>query len=118
MLFEPLLAQAKRQPDDLAIIDDTGRYTYGQLAASAQNLAGVFTVQTRRPQIGLLLPAGAGFVASFYGGVLATKTIVPINFFLGDREISHVIEDSGIDTVVTIPQLAGRLAASRVSLNI
>src|SRR5213078_4571863 len=56
-----------------------------------------------------LLPAGAGFVASFYGTLLAGKAVVPINFLLGDKEVSHVIADSGIDTVLTIPQLSGRL---------
>jgi len=65
--------------------------------------------QTKRPRVGLLLPAGAGFVGSFYGTLLAGKTAVPINFLLGDREIAHIVKDSDVDTVVTIPQLAGRL---------
>ena len=59
--------------------------------------------------MGLLLPAGVGFVASFYVTLLAGKSAVPINFLLGDREIAHIIQDSGIDTVLSIPQLIGRL---------
>jgi long-chain acyl-CoA synthetase len=61
--------------------------------------------------VGILLPPSAGFVASFYGTLLAGKSVVPINYLLGDREIAHVIQDSGIDTVVTInnPLLGGRL---------
>jgi long-chain acyl-CoA synthetase len=35
--------------------------------------------------------------------------VVPINFLLSDREIAHVIADSGIDTVITAPPLAARL---------
>ncbi len=56
-----------------------------------------------------MLPAGAGFVASFYGTLLAGKSVVPINFLLGEKEIAHVIADSGIDTIITIPQLSGKI---------
>src|SRR5690349_12116408 len=109
MLLEPLFQHAAAQPQQLAIIDDRGRYTYQQLAAMASGLALYLSAQTRQPHVGLLLPAGSGFAASFYGTLLAGKSVVPINYLLGDKEIAHVIADSGIDTVVTIPQLATRL---------
>ena len=109
MLFEPLFAHADRQPQETAVIDDSGRYSYQQLAAMAAGLGMYLSAQTKQPRVGLLLPASAGFVASFYGTLLAGKTAVPINFLLGDREIGHIIKDSGVDTVVSIPQLAGRL---------
>ena len=54
----------------------------------------------------------AGFVASFYGTLLAGKGVVPINFLLGDREVAHVLKDSDVDLVLTIPQLAGKLAGA------
>ncbi len=116
MLFEPLFAHAGRQPNEIAIIDDHGRYTYQQLAAMAAGLGMYLSVQTTKPRIGLLLPAGAGFVASFFGTLLAGKSVVPINFLLGDREIQHIISDSDIDTVVTIPQLAPRLKGAPLKL--
>src|SRR5262245_17643488 len=116
MLFEPLITHAARQPQELAVIDDHGRYTYQQLAAMAAGLGLVLRAATRKPRIGLLLPSSAGFVASFYGALLAEKVIVPINFLLGDREIAHCIADSDIDTIVTIPPLATRLQGT--SLNI
>ena len=109
MLFEPLFAHADRKPQEVAVTDDTGRYTYQQLAAMAAGLGMYLSAQTRQPRIGLLLPASAGFVASFYGTLLAGKAAVPINFLLSDREIGHIVTDSGIDTVVTHPLLAGRL---------
>jgi long-chain acyl-CoA synthetase len=64
---------------------------------------------TNQPLVGLLLPAGAAFVATFYGALLAGKAVVPLNFLFGPREIAHCIKDSGIDTVVTVPLLAGIL---------
>jgi long-chain acyl-CoA synthetase len=108
-LIEPLFQQAQRQPDELAVIDDRGRYTYQQLATMAAGMGGSLASQTQRPRVGLMLPSGAGFAASFYGAMLAGKAVVPLNFLLADREILHCIADSAIDTVVTIPQLAPRL---------
>src|SRR5687768_15351233 len=109
MLFEPLFAHARNHPQDIAMYDDFGQWTYEKVAAMAAGLGMYVASQTQRPHVGILLPPSAGFVASFYGTLLAGKSIVPINYLLGDREIGHVVQDSGIDTVITIPQLAGRL---------
>ncbi len=109
MLLELLLSNATQQPQELAIIDDRGRYTYQQLAAMVAGLGQYLSAQTQKPHVGLLLPAGAGYVASFYGTLLAGKSVVPVNYLLGDREIAHIISNSGIDTIITIPQLAARV---------
>lgn len=109
MLFEPLFAFAKSEPDYLAVIDDNGKFTYQQLAAMATGLGMYIGFQTQKPRVGLLLPPGVGFVASFYGSLLAGKTVVPINYLLGDKEIAHIIKDSDIDTVLTVPFFIPRL---------
>lgn len=109
MLFEPLFAHATQTPQEIAVIDEAGPHTYQQVAAMAAGLGLYLSFQTQQPRVGLLLPPGVGYVVSFYATLLAGKSVVPINYLLGDREIAHVIADSGIDTVVTIPQLAGRL---------
>ena len=116
MLFEPLFANAQRDPEHLAIVDDHGQYTYQQLAAMAAGLGMYLSFQTSQPRVGLLLPPGAGFVASFYGTLLAGKTAVPINYLLGDKEIAHIIQDSAIDTVVTVPFFLPRLAEQRLNV--
>jgi len=109
MLFEPLFDHARKQPKETAIVDDRGQYSYARLAATAAGLGMYLSMQTQQPRVGVLLPASAGFVASFYGTLLAGKAVVPINFLLGDREIAHIIKDSGMDTVVTAPPLSARL---------
>jgi long-chain acyl-CoA synthetase len=116
MLLEPLFAHAREHPQDVAVTDDTGQYNYQQLAAMAGGLGMYLSSQTSRPHVGLLLPPGAGYVASFYGTLLAGKSVVPLNYLLGEREIGHVIQDSGISTVVTIPQLAGRVRDAALKL--
>src|SRR3954466_5456862 len=110
MLIEPLFEHALRSPDDLAVIDERGRHTYKQLASMVAGLGLYLTMQTSKPTVGLMLPSGVGFFASFYGTLLAGKSAVLMNFLLGEREIAHMIKDSGIDTVLTIPQLAPKVA--------
>lgn len=112
MLIEPLFAHARQTPDEIAIIDDAGQHTYAKLAAMAAGLGAYVASQTTRPHVGILLPPSHGFVASFYGTLLAGKAVVPMNYLLGDREIAHVIADSGIDTVLTAPPLAAKMQNS------
>src|SRR3954470_3330606 len=109
MLFESLFQHADRQGHAVAMIDETGRYTWQQLAASAAGLGLYLSIQTDKPRVGLLLPAGMGFAASFYGTLLAGKGVVPINFLLGEKEVAHIIADSDVDTLVTVPQLADKV---------
>jgi long-chain acyl-CoA synthetase len=116
MLIEPLLAHAEQSPNEIATHDETGTRTYVQLAAAAAGLAMHLAAATNKPRVGLLLPAGAGFVASFYGTLLAGKSIVPINFLLSDKEIAHVIADSGIDTIITIPQLTAKIKTDGIKV--
>lgn len=116
MLFEPLFTHAQRQPEQPAIVDDQGRYTYRELAELAGRLAARVASATKQPRVGLLLPPGGAFVGAFYGTLLAGKGAVPINYLLSEREVAHVIRDSGIDTVVAAPIFAGRL--SGLPLNI
>ncbi|HUB25084.1 MAG TPA: AMP-binding protein [Tepidisphaeraceae bacterium] len=116
MLIEPFLSNAASQPDEIAVVDETGRHTYRQLAGFAAALAQRLSETTSRSHIGLLLPSGAGFVGSFYGSLIAGKSVTPINFLLGQREIEHVLSDSGIDTVVTVPFFAPKLAGSGLKM--
>ena len=116
MLFEPLFTSAQRDPGKIAIVDDRGRYTYKQVANMAAGLGMYIGMQTQRSHVGLLLPGGAGFVASFYGTLLAGKTVVPLNFLLGDKEIAHIVKDSGIDTVLTAPPLMARMQNSGLNV--
>ena len=112
MLLEPLFDHAANQAEEIAVIDDNGSYTFKQVATMATGISMLLEMQTQRSTVGLVLPAGVGFVASFYGTLLARKTVVPINFLLSDREIAHVIKNSGIDTILTVTPLAPKFADS------
>ena len=65
MLYEALFHNAREHPQEIAITDDQGQYTWQQLAAMAAGLGVYIASQTSRPRVGLLLPPGVGYVASF-----------------------------------------------------
>ncbi len=109
MLLDFLFRHADLTPDDTAVIDDSGRHTHRAMAAAAAALSRLIGDRTHRPHAGILLPPSAGYVASFYGILLSGKSVVPLNYLLGDRDIAHVIRDSGIDTVATAPPLSAKL---------
>ena len=116
MLIEPVFQHAATKGDDVAVIDDTGRYTFKQVAAMAAGLGQFLGHVTQKDKVGLFLPTGVGFVASFYAALIARKTVVPINFLLGEQEIGHIIKDSGIDAVLTAPPLAAKVANSGLNV--
>lgn len=109
MLFEHVFANAKRDPGRVLFIDDRGQTTAADFAKMVVGLSMAFASQTKQPRIGLLLPTTTAFAASFYAALVAGKTVVPINFLLGEREIGHIIKDSGIDLIVSAPPLAERI---------
>jgi long-chain acyl-CoA synthetase len=110
MLAQPLFRHAAAKPaDQIAKYDDRGQYTWRQLLGMSAGIAQLLATQTPAPAVGILLPASAAFASSFYGTLLAGKVAVPINFLMGDREVAHIIKDSGVDTILTAPPLAARL---------
>ena len=52
MLIEPLLAHAQNVPNDIAVHDESGPRTFGQLAAAAAGIAQLLTGVTNRPSVG------------------------------------------------------------------
>ncbi|HEY0009601.1 MAG TPA: AMP-binding protein [Tepidisphaeraceae bacterium] len=116
MLLKPFLSNAQTAPERVAAIDDTGSYTNAALVKMAFGIGAMLKAKTQKKTVGVLLPAGAAFVASFYGTLLAGKVVVPINFLLGPREVGHIIKDSGIDTILSAPPLAAKLAGLPVNV--
>jgi len=110
MLLKPLFENAANRPGDVAIVDDRGQLTFGQLAAASAGLAAHLSAATSRDAVGVLLPSSGAFAVAFYAGLIAGKTVVPVNFLLGPAQVAHVIADSGVDLVLSAPPLAEKLA--------
>jgi long-chain acyl-CoA synthetase len=116
MLLESLLAHARTIPQTIAVVDPSGSHTYQQLSAMVRGLGAYLAGRTTRARVGLLLPPGVTFAVGFYGTLFAGKTAVPINYLLGDRQFTHIVKDSDVDTVLTAPPLDAEL--NRSALNV
>jgi len=85
------LESVTRYVPEVAVIDDTGKYTCAQVGAMTAGMAEALKALGvgKGKTVGIVLPAGVGFVAAFYGTLLAGGALVPVNFLLGAKEIGH-----------------------------
>ena len=109
MLTAPLFRHAAERPDAPAVSDERASKTYRELATDALKIAALLKRATDKPRVGILLPSSCAFAAAFYGTLAAGKAAVPLNFLLGEREVGHIVTDSGIDLVLSAPPLIDNL---------
>ena len=102
MLVDALLEADANAPRSEAVRDPGRAWTFRQLTTMALVMRNLVRRQTRRRHIGLLLPGGGGFVAALFGALWARKVVVPINFLLSTEELLSVVQDTGIDCVLTV----------------
>jgi len=72
-------------------------------------------------RVGLWLKNCPEFIPSMFGILHAGGVVVPINNFFKPGEVSYLLEDSGIDVLITDTELAahfGALAAARPKLQV
>ncbi|MCC7147397.1 MAG: AMP-binding protein [Phycisphaeraceae bacterium] len=101
-LIWPIVKQALKGPGHVACVDDRGKLTYGRLLAGAMYVAEAIESRTDRPHVGLLLPTSGAFPVAILGAWLARRVMVPLNYLLAKDELQYVIQDSGIDTIITV----------------
>ena len=82
------------------------RWTIKGLRAVACGLAAQIAEQTERPRVGILAPPSTACAVSVYACWYAGKTPVPLNFLLAPAELGKIIQDAGLDLVVTIERFA------------
>jgi long-chain acyl-CoA synthetase len=72
-------------------------------------------------RVGLWLKNCPEFIPAFFGILHAGGVVVPINNFLKPNEVGYIIEDSGLEVLITDAELAvhfGALAAARPKLQL
>ncbi len=108
MLLKWFYERAQNQGGDRAITDDRGTVTFGELAVMSVGLSRLIGSMTQQLRVGCVLPSSSAFTASFYGSMLAGRTLVPINFLLSPEQIGHIVRDAGIDLILSVSPLAER----------
>ncbi|MGX1546544.1 amino acid adenylation domain-containing protein [Streptomyces adustus] len=112
-LHELFEEQARRTPDAVAVVCAGERLTYRELAARSDEAA-----RRLRPFVGPDRPVGVcvdrspGMVTAVLAVLKAGGCYVPLDPGLPPRRLEYIVRDAGIDTVVSRPELAGRLPAA------
>jgi fatty-acyl-CoA synthase len=107
-----LLSAADRYPDTPALIFPDAQYTYRELAARAIRRARSLQALGVRPRdhVGILMHTCPQFVEIFFAAALCGAVIVPINARYRPGELSYVIENGDIATLVTSDAIAEQVS--------
>ncbi len=120
MLVDALLQVISRRGRQLAVDDGLRPLTYRKLGLLAAGLHDLIRASTNADKIGVMLPASSIFPATLLGGWWAKKIVVPLNFLLSGEELSQIVQDAGLDTVLTIShfdELSKKLPANCMALD-
>lgn len=104
----------KKRPDKIALFWGEQEFSYAALHAQtltvARHLTGPLGV---RPgdRVALWLKNRPEFIPSFLGILSAGGVVVPINNFLKPEEVNHILQDAGINVLLTEKELEAHVLA-------
>lgn len=114
----------RRHSQKSALFWGESHYTYSELwqqtLSVSNRLQQQFKVQPG-DRIGLWLKNCPEFIPAFFGILHAGAVVVPINNFLKPSEVGYMLQDAGIDVLITDAELAGHfgaLTAARLKLQL
>ena len=114
-------AQAARTPDRIAVRDDRGALTYGELDARANQWAHhlMSLAVPRGALVGVFVPRGLDMLVAIHAIWRVGAAYVPIDPEYPAERIAHMVTDSAVRLVVTTSELASRLpeGAARLLLD-
>ncbi len=111
MLVDALLKTAETVPRKVAVSDGVRSLTYRRLVRLANVLRGIIDRLDDTGRVGVMLPASTAFPATLFGALWARRRVIPLNFLLNPTELAHVVEDAGIETVLTVRHFAEQVAS-------
>ncbi len=102
-VFSMLQKTADKFPDNAAFDFLGKKYTWSEIYDLARKFAkGLQDKGVKKgDNIGVFLPNSPYFIISYYGILMTGATVVNLNPLYADSELSHLIEDSEIDLIVS-----------------
>ncbi len=93
--------------DKIAIIDDDGRYSYGDLAVRVNRAGNALTALGLGPEsrVAMIMNDSIDFLAVFWGAIKAGLIPVPINTLLTSDNYAYILEDCRAQTLVVSASL-------------
>lgn len=98
----PIIKRCLANPASLACVDDRRSYRRAEILIAALNLAGILRARCHTKTLGVLCPTSAATPIVALAGWMLGKAIVPLNYLLSRDELQYVIQDSGVDTIVSV----------------
>ncbi|WP_170428403.1 AMP-binding protein [Ruegeria arenilitoris] len=98
-IFNALTQHAQTQPDAIAFAGDDVSLTWSQLQAEVADLAA--RLADAPSCVGIGLHGGCAYVVADLALTLSGRRQVPLPFFFGSEQITHVMQDAGLGAVIT-----------------
>jgi long-chain acyl-CoA synthetase len=92
---------ARLNQSSLAVVDDSKRWTFGELAEDVDRIARNLKERIQGETVGVLLLNSQQYVATMLAIWKAGKTAVPLNYLLPPAELGFIIKDSGMSGLVS-----------------
>ncbi len=110
-LHSLLPAQARERPDKVALEYRGKKISYHRLNAACERFTGGCQQAglSRGARIGVYLPRCIEAVVAFFGALRAGACLVPLNPALKSRQAGHILEDCGVELLVTTSSRLGSL---------
>ncbi|GIE34035.1 hypothetical protein Ait01nite_070800 [Actinoplanes italicus] len=108
-----LTRQADARPDDIAVVHGDDHLTYRQLLRQSTALAGCLQDLGVGPDdcVGLFVEPSPDLMIGAWGVLFAGGAYLPLSPEYPEERLRYMIEDSGTNVIVTMPELADRLVA-------
>jgi len=105
-------AQVARTPDATALESASGCLTYRQLNHQADRVAQRLREKSVGPEtvVGILLERSLEYVAGALGVLKADGAYLPLDPELPDELLEHVLEESGVQIILSQPSLSSRIS--------
>src|SRR4051794_10862088 len=107
-LASAFAASANKHLEKIALYWGEEQYSYGKLLEQMEAVAGKLREEFGvKPgdRVGLWLKNCPAFVPAFFGILKTGGVVVPINNFLKPAEVNYMLQDAGIDVLITDNEL-------------
>src|SRR6185437_1327753 len=114
----------QKHSEKTALFWGDAKYTYSELSSRSLFVAGILRHQfqvTPGDRVALWLKNCPEFIPALFGVLQTGSVVVPINNFLKPDEVAYILNDAGIDVIITDSELSAHfqaLSAKRPSLKL
>lgn len=105
----PILKSLLRRPKAPVIIDDKRTYKAAEVLIPALHVADRLAAVSSAKHVGILIPTSGGFPIAALACWILGRTAVPLNYLLKPEELQYVVDDAGLDTIITVQPMLDHL---------